>query len=306
MNIDNIEAFVFVNHFGSINKASKALFLSQPSVTSRIKSLERELDAELFRRVGRQLTITDKGIEFLPFAENIIRTMKKGKAHLQNMEEKNEITIACSGLVSFYLVPRLMAMFKEHFPEQKFRIMTETSETVARMVSDGEADYGFASNASQTKLNAERVIESPIRLIVPSDHPFADGGAIDIERLVETPIVFFECGSLDWTMVHNLFLSLKEQPDIQYEVDSMESAKGIILNRAAIGFLPELSVYRELEEGSLAAIDVPALSHVSLKTDLIHHNDIHIDDFDEMVAIIRKAASQRPGVSPSLTYRNPL
>ena len=68
-----------------------------------------------------------------------------------------------------------------------------------------------------------------------------------------------------------------------------------------IGFLPELSVYRELEEGSLAAIDVPALSHVSLKTDLIHHNDIHIDDFDEMVAIIRKAASQRPGVSP-LSY----
>ena len=133
MNIDNIEAFVFVNHFGSINKASKALFLSQPSVTSRIKSLERELDAELFRRVGRQLIITDKGMEFLPFAENIIRTMKKGKAHLQNMEEKNEITIACSGLVSFYLVPRLMAMFKERFPDQKFRIMTETSETVARM-----------------------------------------------------------------------------------------------------------------------------------------------------------------------------
>lgn len=296
MNIDNIEAFVFVNHFGSINKASKALFLSQPSVTSRIKSLERELDAELFKRVGRQLIITDKGIEFLPFAENIIRTMKKGKEHLRNMEEKNQITIACSGLVSFYLIPRLMPMFKERFPDQTFRIMTETSETVARMVANGDADYGFASNISQTKLNAERVIESPIRLIVPSDHPFADGETIDIERLVETPIVFFECGSLDWTMVHNLFLSLREQPDIQYEVDSMESAKGIILNRAAIGFLPELSVHRELEEGSLVAVDVPTLANVSLKTDLIHHNGMDIDGFDEMTAIIRKVASDGPEV----------
>ncbi|MNW47922.1 chromosome replication initiation inhibitor protein [compost metagenome] len=43
MNIENIEAFVYVTHFGSFNKASKALFLSQPSVTSRIQSLEAEL-----------------------------------------------------------------------------------------------------------------------------------------------------------------------------------------------------------------------------------------------------------------------
>ena len=57
VNIDNLEAFMYVVHLKSVHKASKALFLSQPTVTARIKSLERELNAELFIRQGEILRL---------------------------------------------------------------------------------------------------------------------------------------------------------------------------------------------------------------------------------------------------------
>ena len=79
MNIDHIESFMYVVHFSSVHKAAKALFLSQPTVTARIKTLERELDIELFERQGRGIVLTEKGKEFVPFAEQIIHTFNKGR-----------------------------------------------------------------------------------------------------------------------------------------------------------------------------------------------------------------------------------
>lgn len=66
MNIENIEAFVYVIHCGSFNKAAEALYLSQPSVTARIQSLERDLDCRLFNRHGKTVQITEEGKNFYP------------------------------------------------------------------------------------------------------------------------------------------------------------------------------------------------------------------------------------------------
>ena len=74
MNIDHLEAFMYVVHLKSIHKAANALFLSQPTVTARIKTLERELSTELFTREGRGLILTEQGRAFIPFAEQIIQT----------------------------------------------------------------------------------------------------------------------------------------------------------------------------------------------------------------------------------------
>ncbi|WP_052747435.1 LysR family transcriptional regulator [Salinicoccus sediminis] len=293
MNIENLEAFVHVNHFGSINKASKVLFLSQPSVSSRIKSLERELGAQLFERSGRRLILTEKGSGFLPFAENMVDTLKKGKAYLDDSRNDNRLTVASSSLASCYLLPDILAAVKKVLPELNVKIITAPSEEVVRMVSRGEADLGFASNVSAPGLSIHRALESPIRLIVPQGHGFI-GSQPDAEKLSGHTIVFFACGSMDWTMVNNLFMKLERQPDIKYEVDSMETAKGIILNHSAIGFLPELSVRREIEGGLLHAIDIPQLTDVALKTDMIYRENSDSASIKEVISIIGETAYDVP------------
>lgn len=83
MNIENIEAFVYINHYGSFNKAAEVLYISQPTVTARIQSLERELDCRVFDRLGKQISLTDKGKQFLPYAQQILQIYQNGKYQVQ-------------------------------------------------------------------------------------------------------------------------------------------------------------------------------------------------------------------------------
>lgn len=292
MNIENMEAFVFVNHFGSINKAAKALFLSQPSVTSRIKTLERELDTKLFDRVGKRLVITDQAKEFIPYAEGIVRTFKKGKKRLEEKESSDQVVIGCTGLISNYLIPKIVPAFREQYSNVRIKIVTAPGEEILKKVLDGEVDIGYAKTVTHPLIDSWSVLENPIRLFVLPNHPFAVAKKVNIEELAIQPIVFFECGSLDWTMIHNLFYNLSQLPNIQYEVDNMETAKGLIMNGTGIGFLPELCVRNELAEGKLVTVDIPVISNVSLKTNLIYHTDQKSDYVDHFYQTARLEGSK--------------
>ncbi|UZM98651.1 LysR family transcriptional regulator [Lysinibacillus sp. MHQ-1] len=78
------------------------MFLSQPTVTARIKSLERELGVELFYREGRSVTLSDKGKDFLPFATQIVQTFQQGKKQLEKTQETDDVCIGANGVTAQY------------------------------------------------------------------------------------------------------------------------------------------------------------------------------------------------------------
>src|SRR4051794_36381285 len=100
MNIDHLEAFIYVVHLGSIHKAAEGLYLSQPTVTARIKTLERDLGIELFLRKGRSLTLTEEGKIFVPYAEQIINTYHQGKKLFKKDHKQEEVVIGANTITS--------------------------------------------------------------------------------------------------------------------------------------------------------------------------------------------------------------
>ncbi|KGR90965.1 hypothetical protein CD30_08715 [Ureibacillus massiliensis 4400831 = CIP 108448 = CCUG 49529] len=82
MNIEHIESFLYVVKYKSIHKAANALYLTQPTVSARIKSLEESLGTTLFNREGRSLSLTESGKEFIPFATYIVESFYESKKYL--------------------------------------------------------------------------------------------------------------------------------------------------------------------------------------------------------------------------------
>src|ERR671924_1038409 len=70
----HLEAFVEVARQGNVSRAAQALFLTQPAITARLKSLESDLGVELFVRTHRGMKLTDAGRSFLPYAERTLAT----------------------------------------------------------------------------------------------------------------------------------------------------------------------------------------------------------------------------------------
>lgn len=269
MNIENIEAFVHVIHFNSFNKAAEALFLSQPSVSARIQSLERELDVKLFDRLGKQFTLTEKGKQFLPYAQQILQSYKKGKQQLKYQQTWHELRIGCSVSAASYLLPALLSKLRHTHPHLRIKLVTASSETITKLLQEKEVDVGFVRNISHPLLDSLLFYEDKISLYVYKDHPFARRSEVAMEEIGGESLIFFECGSLDWMRLHRIFETLDHRPHIQYELDNLETAKKLIISGMGIGFLPELCAAREAEEGHIIPVAVPSLGLQSLRTHLL-------------------------------------
>ncbi|MFD2701323.1 LysR family transcriptional regulator [Paenibacillus shunpengii] len=287
MNIENIEAFVYINHYGSFNKAADVLFLTQPTVTARIQSLERELDCKVFDRHGKQILLTEKGRQFLPYAQQILQTFQKGKHHLQSKKTmSNELRIGSTVSVSNYLMPDLLMVLNHRFPDVRFKLFTNTTDELINKLIAKEIDLAFVRKIVNPAFQSFPFYEDPIRLYVYKEHPLASEGTASIRSIRHEPLIFFECGSLDWLRIHRVFESLEQPPNIVFQADNLETAKKLVIKKAGICFLPELCARQEMQEGTLVPIDITETAGISLQTNLISltgANSIFVESLLEQV-----------------------
>jgi len=286
LNIDNIEAFVYINHYGSFNKAADILFLSQPTVTARIQSLERELDCRLFDRLGKQITLTDKGRQFLPYAQQIVQTYQKGKHRIHSKGAMpSELRIGSTVSVSNYLMSHLLTHLAKRFPNMTFKLTTGPTDELVSKLMVKEIDLAFVRKMVNPAFHSYPFLEDPISLYVYADHPLAAVGRASIRDIRHERLIFFECGSLDWGRIHRVFESLEQPPNIAFAVDNSETAKKLVLGKAGIGFLPGLCVSREVSEGTLVPVQIKETAGISLQTYLITLDGNHSGFIEAMLEL---------------------
>ncbi|MFF2481915.1 LysR family transcriptional regulator [Paenibacillus sp. NPDC058071] len=292
MNIENIEAFVYVTHYGSFNKAAEILFLSQPSVTARIQSLERELDCKLFDRLGKQIQLTEEGKRFLPYSQQILHTLQKGKLNLHQQKAlPNELRIGSTVSVANYVLPLWLPALMKRYPDIHFKLVTASTDELVTKVLNKELDIGFVRNTSHPGLRSVSLYEDPIRLHVYDGHPFTQEQNVEIERIGDYPFVFFECGALDWIRIHRLFEGLEKPPAMIFQSDNLETAKKLVLEKASIAFLPSLCASDEVSRGLLHPIDFPEAEGISLKTNMIALSGETNPFFDTLLELSKKLPS---------------
>ena len=259
MNIDHFEAFMYVVHLESIHKAAEALYLSQPTVTARIKTLERDLGIELFLRKGRSLTLSEDGKAFIPYAEQIIRTYQQGKKRLKKEEHPKEIVIGANTITSQYFIPFALPIWKKENPQLRFKFISAPNDVLLEKLLQKQVDLVFMKEVTHPRIQQNELLNNSVRLVVYPGHPFQFQENLSVQQLAIEPMVFFECGAFDWNRVHKLFEVANLDPRIEFLVDHLEVAKSIILSKYGIGFLPYLCIKEELERGELIEINV---SHI--------------------------------------------
>jgi LysR family transcriptional regulator, transcriptional activator of the cysJI operon len=286
LNIENIEAFVYINHYGSFNKAADVLYISQPTVTARIQSLERELDCRVFDRLGKQINLTDKGRQFLPYAQQILQVYQNGKHQIQSKGQiPDELRIGSTVSVSNYLMPQLLQHLKRQYPHIRFKLTTSSTDSLIEKLKAKEIDLAFIRKVVNPAIQSFPFCEDPISLYVYAGHPLARQGRASIQEIREETLVFFECGSLDWMRLHRVFESMEQPPDIVYQVDNLETAKKLVLRQAGICFLPALSVQEEVEAGTLIRVDIAETEGISLRTSLISLNGENAEFIESLLEL---------------------
>jgi DNA-binding transcriptional LysR family regulator len=198
MNIDQLKTFREVVRLGSFSEVAKKLAISQPAVSFQIQKLEQELGMRLIDRSQRAFTLTAAGRRLLRFAEAVEAERKSLLHDLEQMRDEisGELVIAASTMPGEFLLPPLLARFKQRYPAVTIQVDVSDSLTVINGVQDNNYEVGFCGLApAGHELTSFKIAEDEIVLIVSPEHPFARRREIAPEELAGEPLIFREAAS---------------------------------------------------------------------------------------------------------------
>lgn len=172
-----------VQHY---TEAAKALYITQPSLSDSIASLEHELSVSLFQKKGRGIQLTKYGQEFYEYVNQALGILEHGIAAVREKSDSvtGTIDIGCIPTLLGDFLPNALDLYHEKCPQVSFNIFHEKSIPVAEGVSAGTYDIGLCSMVE----NKDDLVFVPITyqelvVIVRNDHPLAVHDSIELTAL---------------------------------------------------------------------------------------------------------------------------
>ena len=145
MNIKQLEAFVRIVKNKSFSQTAKELYLTQPTVSSYISSLEADLGVQLFTRTTKEVHTTSEGEQIYLYAKDIVNLSNKIRNAFkeESKDDVNEIVISSPSIPGQYLLPGMLANFSKRHPNTEFRVHETDSNGAVTDVAEHRADIGF-------------------------------------------------------------------------------------------------------------------------------------------------------------------
>lgn len=251
MNLFYLRYFVTLAHIKHYTKAAEELCISQPSLSHAITQMERELGFPLFEKKGRNTTLTRLGEEFLICAENTLSTLDAGIASVQKYAKgEGLIRLGLLRPLGIDFIPRLASEFikKNSNLDVQFTFHTGVTQNLLDGLNSRRFDLIFCSQPPEKlKLNVIPIQRQKLVLITPKDHPLA---CKDTAALLETlpyPQIFFDKSSGIRSVIDNMFLSIKAEPQIAYETEEDQVIAGLVAQGFGIAVVPYMDLLLKLE-----------------------------------------------------------
>lgn len=200
MNLKQLEAFVSIAELKSFSKAARRLYLTQPTVSAHIHSLEKELKSRLFIRTTKDVLLSAAGELLYEQAKQMLKLEEQIKQEfaMLHAEGNRRILVGVSTVPGQYVLPRILPLFCKSYPDNQIWLKESDSDGVARMVSQGEAEIGFTGRETDDpNCVFEPFMEDELVLVTPctEDYQAFEGTTFLTEHIFRTPFLIREEGS---------------------------------------------------------------------------------------------------------------
>ncbi len=264
MNLKQLEAFVEVVESRSFSKAAKSLYLTQPTISAHISSLEKELNAKLLIRNTKEVYPSEKGEMLYGYARKMVdlENAVYQKFNLAIRNQKNVIVLAASTIPAQYILPQILADFSSECPEEQFRLIESDSAGVIKMVTNHEAEIGL----SGTKLASSSCEFLPFykdKLVVitpnlPKYEAMKETG-FSLEALMKEPLLMREEGSGTRKEAEEYIRQAGGRPgnmNVIASISNQETIKKSVSNGMGISIISEVAARDYVTEGRVLTFDL--------------------------------------------------
>ncbi|MCL2562866.1 MAG: selenium metabolism-associated LysR family transcriptional regulator [Oscillospiraceae bacterium] len=199
MDFRQIEAYVKVIELAGFSKAAEAMFLSQPSVSTYINNLEKELGTKLINRSTKEVSPTLAGQLFYADAKELLARKENAVLRMRHLsgDLSGDISILASTVPSQYILPEMLARFRERYPDISFHVRQADTLEVARGIAAQRAEIGFSGGIiGADRCEFRAFMTEAMVLIAPCGKGFSESREYSLgELLYEYPYIAREKGS---------------------------------------------------------------------------------------------------------------
>lgn len=260
--------FMHVAELLSFSKASQVLFISQPAISKHIQLLEAQYKTKLFERKGLQIELTAAGALLL----NRLQTVKTIEQQtefdisvLQNaIEARGNLKLGASTTVALYILPKVLSAFNQQFQQIEMSLLNRNSESVKEALLNKQINLGIIEeNSKVSQIQYTPFITDKVIAVCNSNSKVLKKKNYTVTELMELPVALREVGSGTLAVLKKGLAKHKvnmSQLNVKVRLGGTEALKNFLLASDALGFLPSISVKKELKSGELKEIHIEGLS----------------------------------------------
>lgn len=263
MNLKQLEAFVQVAETKNFSEAARRLFLTQPTISAHISSLEKELHTCLLIRNTKGVALSESGKELYAYAEQMLELEQKIKKRfgLSGQPKGSVLRIAASTIPSLYLLPKIMAGYRKKYPGEKLKLFESDSAGVVKMILSHHADIGFTgTQLENSRCSYIPFYQDELVILTPASEKFSKRQGQDIASwITQEPLILREEGSGTRKEAMKLLSRMGVDPQqltVAAVIENQETIKRSIANGMGISILSRLAAEEEIRNGQLLSFPI--------------------------------------------------
>lgn len=259
MDTQSLQAFLAVADAQSFSRAAEQLHLTQPAVSKRIATLESQVDARLFDRIGRRIALTEAGNVLLPQARQILFTVEDSRRALANLTGQvgGRLTLATSHHIGLHRLPPILKHYTQRHPEVALDLHFLDSEFAYQGVRDGSLEMAVVTLAPHPveQLYVVELWRDRLCFVCASDHPLAtqaQQSALSLADLCEHNCVMPGARTFTGSLIAQRFEQARLELPVSMATNYLETLKMMCSVGLGWSLLPEKMFDHDLVELNVA------------------------------------------------------
>src|SRR5258708_1584199 len=224
---DQVAAFVELARQGSLRGVADVLHITEQGIRNRLLVLEARLGVQLYRKSRgprRSQPLTEQGQRFLPHALAFLNRARQLREAFTRPPAPHVIHVAAAQYVILYVVIERVPRFHKDFPNIRVRLSNHTEQEIeAALLQDPELALGVAApDESSPELEYQHLFSMDWSLVTPPRHPLLRKSKLQLNDLMDLPLILFERGSTGRQHVMDAFHGLALSPRVEMETTNTE------------------------------------------------------------------------------------
>lgn len=244
MDIQQIRYFLILAKELHFWRTSEKVYITQSSLSRRIKALEDELGVELFERNKRNVKLTEAGRFLKDKWEVLIDEIDRTHLHAKKIDEgaTGYINICYPGSISFSFLPAVLERISQSLPQLKMDLMEPTDQNHGNLLLNYTIDLAFSREAVRNPaIHYKQLYKENICVVVPEQHWLTVENFTDLSQLKEENFIM---SGLHYTtfyssLLRQLFQDAEFEPHVSIESDFGSMILGLVSKNLGVSILPK-------------------------------------------------------------------